>query len=133
MGEQTENLKERCVFVLATLGLSISQLLGQNNPTLNKDVPYPVDIFKDFVNKHKLDDSLKKEFDDFNYFYNGCRHFGKTTGGKGYHRIDQLTYAVTKDCYEFGVKVWRTIIGVYKDEEGSDLEEFGIEELPDEC
>ena len=28
-GEHTENLKERCVFVLATLGLSISQLLGR--------------------------------------------------------------------------------------------------------
>jgi len=40
-GEDTENLKERCVFVIAALGLSISQLLGQNNPTLQKDVPSP--------------------------------------------------------------------------------------------
>ena len=127
-GESTDKLKERCVFVLANLGLSISQLLGQNEPTVGADVRYPRDIFHAFVDTHGLDPQLKTEFDEFNYFYNGCRHFGKTTGGKGYDRIDQLTFSVAKECYEFGLKVWRTVIGVYREEEENELEEFEMDE-----
>jgi hypothetical protein len=78
-GEDTPQMKERCVFVLATMGLSISQLLGQNNPNENKDVPYPIDIFKSFVKTYGLNEHLINEFCQFNYFYNGCRHFGRTT------------------------------------------------------
>jgi len=128
-GEDAENLTERCVFVLATLGLSISQLLGQNNPNVQKDVPYPIGVFSDFVDAHGLDPSLKNEFKRFNYFYNGCRHFGRTTSGKGYRGIDELTFQTAKECYEFGLKVWRTVIRVYDREEEADLEEFIEEHL----
>ena len=130
-GENTEHLKERCVFVLATLGLSISQLLGQNNPTVQKDVPYPIDVFFEFVDAHGLDPSLKDDFKRFNYFYNGCRHFGRTISGKGYQRINQLTFQVAKECYEFGLRVWTIIIRVYDQDEESDLEEFVDKELDD--
>lgn len=128
-GDETEQLKERCVLVLATLGLSISQLLGQNNPTPGKDVPYPIEIFGDFVEAHRLDPKLRCRFERFNYFYNGCRHFGRTTGSKGYERIDELTVAVAQECYQFGLEVWRTVIAVYRAEEGSDLNELSEEDL----
>jgi hypothetical protein len=132
-GENTDDLKERCVFVLATLGLSISQLLGQNNPAVKKDAPYPIDLFFEFVDVHGLDLRLKDEFKRFNYFYNGCRHFGRTTSGKGYQRINELTFQMAKEWYEFGLKVWRTIIRVYDQEEESKLGEFVDEELEDEA
>lgn len=48
-GDETDNLRERCVFVLATLGLSISQLLGQNDPDVGADVRHPIQIFDAFV------------------------------------------------------------------------------------
>lgn len=125
LGENTEKLKEKCVLVLATLGLSISQLLGQNNPTLGNKVPYPIDIFIDFVDTHKLNHNLKKRFKKFNYFYNGCRHFGKTTGGgNGYKCIDELTFKIALECYNFGLEVWQTIINTYRGENGSDLDEL---------
>ena len=129
LAEDTEDLKERCVFVLATLGLSISQLLGQNYANLQKTVPYPIDLFTEFVDTHGLDPALKDEFETFNYFYNGCRHFGRTTSGKGHHRVNELTFSVAKNCFEFGLKVWRTVVQVYQQDGESDLEEFVDEEL----
>lgn len=132
-GENTVDLRERCVFVLATLGLSISQLLGQNNPTVQNKVPYPIDVFFDFVDAHGLEPGLKDEFKRFNYFCNGCRHFGRTTSGRGYQPVNELTFQVAKECYEFGLKVWRTIIRVYDSEEESDLAEFIEDELEDEA
>ncbi len=131
-GEVSENLRERCVFILATLGLSISQLLGQNEPTPGGKVRYPIEIFKDFVNAYGLDPNLIERFERFNYFYNGCRHFGATTTGAGYSRVNQLTYERAIKCFEFGIDVWRTVIGVFRDELGADLEEFNIDDLPDD-
>jgi hypothetical protein len=124
-GEHTDKLKEKCVLVLATLGLSISQLLGQNNPAVEKkDVPPPIKLFNGFVDAHGLDAGLKTRFRRFNYFYNGCRHFGKTTDDERYQRIDDLTFSVTRDCYEFGLEVWRTVIEVYRGEGGVNLDDF---------
>ena len=127
--EETQALRERCVFVLATLGLSISQLLGQNNPALQNEVPYPIDIFNQFVDAHGLDPNLKVRFRRFNYFYNGCRHFGRTTGTHGYDRVDQLSYPVARECYEFGLEVWQTVVRVFRKEPGADLEELNLSDL----
>ena len=128
-GDDTDYLRERCVFVLATLGLSISQLLGQNDPSVGADVRYPIQIFNAFVDAHGLDADLKRQFERFNYFYNGCRHFGKTTTGKGYKRIEEVTFPVARECYEFGLTVWRTVIGVYRDEVGNELDDLDVDEL----
>jgi hypothetical protein len=122
-------LKEKCVFMLATLGLSISQLLGQNNPTVTARVPFPINIFIDFVDTHGLDSTLKDEYERFNYFYNGCRHFGLTTNGDAYDRIDQLTYEVSRECFEFGLTVWRKVISVMKQIDENDLDEFDVDSL----
>lgn len=130
MGENTKDLKERCVFILATLGLSISQLLGQNDPSFESDVRPPFRIFNAFVDAHGLDPNLKTRFERFNDLYNGCRHFGKTTTGTGYLRVDQLTYQVAKECFEFGMEVWQTVINVYRNEEDSDLDDFDLNDLP---
>lgn len=130
-GEDTEDLKERCVFILATLGMSISQLLGQNDPSAGVKVGYPIDIFRKFVNHHSLDKKLLSDYDKFNKFYNGCRHFGQTTTGGGYSRVDELTYDVTTECYAFGLEVWKAVIGVYRGEQGADLDDFNMDELSD--
>lgn len=123
-GEATEDLKERCVFALATLGLSISQLLGQNEPLPAGDVRVPKAIFLEFVDVHRLDPTLKSRFERFNYYYNGCRHFGLTTSGKGYKRTDELTFELAKECFEFGLEVWRVVVDVWRRTKGADLEEF---------
>lgn len=126
-GENTCDLKEKCVFALATLGLSISQLLGQNEAMPRSKVRFPIEIFNDLVDEHGLDRKLKDDFQRFNCLYNGCRHFGKTTTGKGYESTDQLTFKVAKECFEFGLTVWRTVISIYQNAEGSVLYDFDLE------
>jgi hypothetical protein len=43
--DATEDLVERCVFIVAILGLSVSQLLGQNDPTpKERKIASPKDI-----------------------------------------------------------------------------------------
>ena len=123
----TPNVRERCVFVLASLGLSISQLLGQNNPHPSGKVPNPIEIFSAFVKEHNLEPALTSQFERFNYFYNGCRHFGLTTGRHGYDRVDQLTMPVARECYEFGCEIWKIVIGAFRKDPESDLADFNLE------
>ena len=132
-GDDASDVKERCVFVLASLGLSVSQLLGQNNPNPKDSVPYPLELVSSFVDEHGLDPKVKKDFERFNYFYNGCRHFGLTTGIKGYDRIDQLTLPVAMECYEFGLHLWEAVISVFRQDPNSDLEEFDLQAIEHEC
>ena len=132
-GDAALNVRERCVFVLSNLGLSISQLLGQNNPAPSERVPYPRDLVAAFVDKHQLDPEIKNKFERFNYFYNGCRHFGLMTTGKGYDRVDQLTVPVARECYESGLELWRTVILVFREDPESDLDEFNLEYIEREC
>jgi hypothetical protein len=58
LGMDTPALVERSVFVLASLGLSISQLLGQNNPNPTDRVPSPTALFKSIVDAHGLDTGM---------------------------------------------------------------------------
>lgn len=131
-GEDTVLLKERLVFILSSIGLSISQLLGQNDPILTDANRYPIQIFNAFVDEHELDQELKTKFEKFNYFYNGCRHFRKTISGSEYTKIDQITFEVAKDCFSFGLEVWKTVIGVYRNEQDSDLEEFDLNNIDED-
>jgi hypothetical protein len=123
-GDETADLKERCVLILAVLGLSISQLLGQNCSTIQSRLPGPAKIFKDFVDQHGLDPTLKPRFDDFIDFYDGCRHFGQTSDGSSHARIDDLSFDETKKCFDFGILIWTTVVGVFRGQNGNDLEEF---------
>ena len=132
-GDDVLDVRERCVFVLASLGLSISQLLGQNNPRPSNYVPHPNVLVRAFVEKHGLDPELKTKFERFNYFYNGCRHFGLTTSRRGYDRVDQLTLAVAKECYAFGLELWQAVISVFRQDPKSDLDELDLQTLEREC
>jgi len=131
-GDKTADLKERCVFVVAVMGLSISQLLGQNPVELSGRVDFPVPLFERLVDHHGLDSQLKQDFQKFNTYYNACRHFGRTVDGSGYERIDSLDYKLTEWLYNFGVRVWMTVIQIYAKDEGIEFEEFVIEELSDD-
>mgnify|MGYP007053801879 CR=1 FL=1 len=41
VSDQIEHFHEKCVFIICTIGLSVSQLLGQNNPAPTDRVPSP--------------------------------------------------------------------------------------------
>ncbi|WP_431023944.1 hypothetical protein [Halomonas sp. H5] len=123
------NLHERCVFIIIILGVSISQLLGQNNPYPSNRVPTPKDIFKSLVQKHSLSDTLISEFENFIDAYNSCRHFGLTTDGSRHAQVSKFTYEETLNLYNFGLKVWDVVISIYKKDPDNDLQDLDLQNI----
>lgn len=130
--KEVAHLHERCVFVICTIGLSVSQLLGQNNPEPTNGVPSPTTIFKSIVTKHRLDLSLIDQFRDFIDCYDHCRHFGLTRDGTRHSQVGQVTLDKTRELYNFGLLVWSTIIEVFRREPGSELEDFDLDQIENE-
>lgn len=124
-----EDFHERCVFVVCTMGLSVSQLLGQNVPQPTGRVPLPAQIFQSIVRKHGLDSSLPGRFIKFIDRYDQCRHFGLTADGSRHYEVSQVEFEATKEHFEFGLEVWRHMINVYRADRQNDLEQLDLEAL----
>jgi hypothetical protein len=124
-GEYTEQLQEKCVFAVAALGLSVAQLLGQNNPKPQPSgVPSPKALFSEFVTKHGLDPDLVPRFDRLVDFYDAIRHFGRSDDDAKYAKVLALDFDTTRECFETGVEVWKQVISAYGDQLGSDLKDL---------
>lgn len=108
--EATGYLTERCVFIVATLGLSVSQLLGQNDPSPKSRVATPTEIWKRFVAQHRVTDVSTDEFEQFIDAYNACRHFGVSSGGTGHSRLEQLDFDATRGWYELTLRIWVAVM-----------------------
>lgn len=132
-GSYVEDFQERCVFVVCTIGLSISQLLGQNNPAPTARVPPPSEIFESLVQKHNLDAALLPRFTEFIHAYDHCRHFGITDDHRRHHDVDRITLDRTKALYEFGLLVWKLVIEAYKHDTSNELDELDLDALEDEA
>ncbi|MBZ9974385.1 MULTISPECIES: hypothetical protein [unclassified Mesorhizobium] len=109
--QDTNDLVERCVFIVATLGLSVSQLLGQNDPapTIGK-IASPRSIWKRFVAKHGVTDVSTDEFEKFMEIYDACRHFGVSPDGLGHSRLEQLDFETTRRWYNVAHLIWLAVI-----------------------
>lgn len=125
-GDQVEHFHERCVFVICTMGLSVSQLLGQNNPVPGGRVPSPSKIFESLVDAHGLDPSLKSEFRELMDTYDQCRHFGLTTDGSRHWQVSQVTLDKTQRLYQIGLTVWEAVIDVLRRDSNSELDELDL-------
>lgn len=126
----TTDIHERCAFIICTIGLSISQLLGQNHPSPEEGrVTRPKAIFDLLVTKHSLDIALKEKFKDFIDAYDHCRHFGLTSDNSRHVQVSQITVDKTRELYEFGLHVWQIVIDIYKHDKGCHLEGFHLEEI----
>lgn len=131
-GELAERLRERCVFAVAALGLSVSQLLGQNNPRPTDRVPSPTVLLRALVEAHGIDPAILERFERFVRLYDGCRHFGLSTSGVGHERVKELTFDATTECFEIGLDVWAAVLSVFGKQPGSDLGELDVRRYPDE-
>ena len=97
------HLRERLAFILSCLGLSLSQLLGQNCPSPKKDkMDQPGDLLNTIFINADVDRTkrrhLNKSFEDFLSYYNVIRHFGKNKDGYHFriHPIIKVTSQSTR-------------------------------------
>jgi len=91
-----KDLKERQAFILVCLGLSLSQLLGQNSPSPDKDrMDQPGSLLSNILARSQVDritrHRLNSTFRDFLPYYDSARHFGINKDEKNYRTIDGLT------------------------------------------
>ena len=88
--------KEKLVFVLNCLGISLSQLLGQNSPSPdNVRIDDPRKALRKILSENKIDgekrDLILDQFAEFVKYYDTGRHFGLNKDRQKYRIIDQLT------------------------------------------
>ena len=103
---QESRIRERCVVIMDLLGLSLSQLLGQNTPSNSKMVPSPTKMLDNLLINTNMDlnkkQNLKNQFEKFVEFYDACRHFGISK----HENIDRLTLNITDDFCELAIEIW---------------------------
>jgi hypothetical protein len=99
--------KERLVFILSSLGLSLSQLLGQNCPSPEKEkMDQPDVLFRKLLKRASIDRTkrqrLEKAFGQFLIFYAAVRHFGGNKDNRHYRTIDALTLSKLESVLSHG-------------------------------
>lgn len=122
---------EICVFITATLGLSLSQLLGQNypGPHSKEGLPPPKELFKvvmrNYAHSQKEFESFKSRFEELINFYDASRHFGLDKDKKRHDKVAALTIKKTEEFLDTTFEIWDRIIQ-QKDKE---MEYDNIQEL----
>ena len=133
--EGVDNLKERLAFIINCFGLSLSQLMGQNSPSPDKEkMDQPGDLFSNLLNRTGADRMTKKRlniaFRDFLTYYSAIRHFGKVKNDKNYKSLDKLTVAKLDGFRKMTIEMWDLIIEVHRKNKINKIDEFrSISEL----
>ncbi len=122
-------LKEKLVFILSCLGLSLSQLLGQNWPSPHKkEIDNPGNLLGSILKNSKIDritrKDLNKSFQEFLGYYNAIRHFGLNEDAKTYAKIDDLTFSKLCEFKNLAVDIWNMILLIFKRNEENDLQDI---------
>lgn len=114
-GENTEYLKERLAFLVSCLGLSLSQLLGQNPVKIKKKIDRPDMLLATFLNESKYDKRkktlLNKKFAELITYYDAYRHFGRVGDNKQWKLLNLLNYIMVKRFVRTTLDIWNAVIG----------------------
>ena len=127
--ERVDHLTERLAFILSCLGLSLSQLIGQNCPSPNKEkIDQPGDLLSTLINRTNTDRTTRRRlnsiFRDFLAYYTAIRHFGKNKDEENYRTVDRLTLAELNRFRRMTIEIWDLAIAMYRQDEDNNLEEF---------
>jgi len=126
-GEETIlDLTERIVFVLSCLGLSLTQLLGQNWPLPDRKTNDTAGELLGLILKcSHLDRTevkrLNKGLADLLQSYGAIRHFGENKDLANYQAVDDLSVPRLKGFVKLTLDIWDTVINVQR---GNDVNEF---------
>lgn len=121
--------KEKLVFILSCLGLSLSQLLGQNCPSPEKEkMDNPGVLLGKILIRARVDQTkrrrLNRTFMEFLSFYGAVRHFGENKNKENYRTIDQLTLKRLDRFFRMTIEIWDIIITMYRGNPENDIDNF---------
>jgi hypothetical protein len=132
--DKIDHFTERLTFIISTLGLSLSQLIGQNCPSPEKDkMDQPGEMFSSLVKRACTDRTAHKRlnstFRDFLACYAAIRHFGQNKNDKNYHTVDQLTLTELNRFRQMTIEIWDLVIAMYHQDENLIGELSSVSEL----
>ncbi len=127
--EKIPDLKERLVFIINCLGLSLSQLLGQNWPCPTKDgMDNPGILLGSILKNADIDrttrNRLNKGFEAFRDYYGAIRHFGRNRDTQIYVKVDDITFTKVRCLRDLCVEIWDTILKIFKQNDENDLDDI---------
>jgi len=131
-----KDLKEKQGSIIVSLGLTLSQLLGQNSPSPDKiKMDPPGILLSNFLARSKVDRNtqrrLNKTFGEFLPYYDSVRHFGINKGENHYQTLERLTLAELSRFCCMSLEVWDAVIAMLRDDEQNDLDALGS--ISDPC
>jgi hypothetical protein len=121
---------ERIVFILSCLGLSLSQLLGQNCPSPEKvKIDQPDKLLAALLVGTSIPKTSKTRlnhaFKEFLSHYDAVRHFGRNGDERHYRMLDQLTLKKLDQFRRTALEIWDVIITM----PGNEIELKSISEV----
>ena len=123
-----DHLRERLTFIVSCLGLSLSQLMGQNCPSPNKEkMDQPGELLSNILNRTSVDRTTKRllnsTFGDFLKYYGAIRHFGRNLYDKNYEMVQKLTISELDRFRQMTIQIWDLVIGIYRQDEENDIDD----------
>lgn len=124
-----DHFRERLTFILSCFGLSLSQLLGQNCPSPEKDkMSQPGDLLDIVLTRACVDRTtrrrLNRTFQIFLSYYGAVRHFGANKNEQNYRTVDQLTLRELDRFRRMTIDIWDVVIAMCREDQENDLDEF---------
>jgi hypothetical protein len=125
-----DELKEKLVFILNCLGLSLGQLLGQNFSSSDKKRVDDLKIlFKNFLDITNVDENVRNHliivFNDFLMYYDSLRHFGLIK----HPTIDQLNIEKLDQCLSMTINIWDMVIKFAKEDDENKIGISSVTEI----
>jgi hypothetical protein len=126
--EGVDHLHERLSFIVSCFGLSLSQLIGQNCPSPDKEkMDQPGDLLSNLLNRTSADRTtrrlLNSTFRDFLKYYGTIRHFGRNKNDKNYKMVEKLTISELDRFRKMTIQIWDLVIGIYRQDKENDIDD----------
>jgi len=120
------------VVVIDLLGLSLSQLLGQNlSSSSEQRVPFLRDLWGRFMDVARIPKECKarldNKFKEFMPLYDACRHFGISK----HEKIDSLTLEATAGHVELVFDIWDALLDHFRTDDNAALEFHSVRDILD--
>lgn len=125
-------MRERCVVIIDLLGLSLSQLLGQNLSSFSDHrVPSLKDLWGQLMDVARIPSRCKteidKKFKKFVLFYDDCRHFGISK----HEKINKLTVEATSGFMKLALDIWDVVCDHFRTDDNAALEFHSVRDVLD--
>jgi hypothetical protein len=124
--EHNGGMTERLCFIVNCLGLSLSQLLGQNTPQADKEEVAPPNVLLDGLLKRAGVERIERgrlvrRFADLLEHYDAVRHFGRSKYDEQHRTVSTLTFEKLVEFRKLTIEIWDLVLAMYRRDPESDL------------